>query len=190
MRCPPTPEGEPEPVPPSGTDVSSWGGGTTAPTPPAVAPGNPLPTSLASYVSNAETDAANRLKRERVDNAPPGTYFPNDCADLFLEAPWSTRGAYIVQTYIDWRGGEGVTSSNGSVPCDGGASAWTNCCRHDKYVFICDSFKNLSAPERTFTLIHEALHVAGQREDNDSTFGPSDPPNPTQIQDNVRAACQ
>ena len=38
-------------------------------------------------------------------------------------------------------------------------------------------------------LIHEWLHIAGQREDTNSTYGPNDPPNSDQIQRVVGEAC-
>ncbi len=99
------------------------------------------------------------------------------------------HGAYILGSYIVWRYGEGVTDSRGNVPCTI-STAWTECCTHRKYVFICDSFARLTPEERTITVIHEALHVAGQKEDRTTSFGPGDPPTSSQIQANVRAACQ
>ncbi|HEX8152801.1 MAG TPA: hypothetical protein VF698_06745 [Thermoanaerobaculia bacterium] len=186
VRCPDdglAPAGEP-------TDTSSWGGTSTNYLPLGPAPGTPLDAETGAKVQSAETDAYDKLRRERLADGPAGSTLPNDCADLFLEAPWSERGAWLVSSYIIYRNGTGVIGNDGTTPCASGVPAWTTCCRHEPYVFICPSaFNGLSATDRALTLIHEALHVAGQREDKNSTFGPSDPPSSGQINAAVRAAC-
>jgi len=135
-----------------------------------------------------------KLKRVRANTVDPDAskyeFLPNTCADLFWGAPWSTNGQYLLHTYVAFRNGDGVTDPNGHVPCSEGAAAWTTCCNHDKYIFLCNSFQNLSSSDRIYTVIHEVMHVAGQKEDTNSTFGPSNPPNPSQITAAVRSACQ
>ncbi len=196
----PTPEGERLEVrcsdgggsaPPGYTNPvipPTFGGSGTKPPAQTIHPGNPLPADLNFKVTNANTTAKVEAKG---DKDPYSTFWiPDECSALFNSAPLHMSGYSILDGYVIYRHGEGVKDAAGNTPCSSGAAAWTSCCEHKPYVFICNAFGNLSAAEQANTLIHEALHIAGQREDGSTTVGgPSDPPNPGQIQDKVRAVC-
>lgn len=146
------------------------------------------PVNLAGYVANANQTAQVRVKGDKDPYS--NFWLPDECTALFSNSPLGMNGYSLLNSYITYRHGEGVQDANGKVPCSEGNAAWTSCCDHKKYVFICNSFANLSMSERANVLIHEAMHVAGQREDQTGTVsGPSDPPNTTQIQDMVRSVC-
>jgi hypothetical protein len=172
------------------TDITTWRGGNTPVDEAGYAPGTILTGEDWAAMDRARKAAFAKLRREKMLDAPPGSYEPNDCADLFNEAPWSENGAYIVNNYAVYRNGEGVTDHEGNVPCSEGANAWTRCCNHSKYVFLCARFKSLPAGEMARVLIHEALHVAGQNEDHTYTVSATDAPTTSQISDAVRAVCQ
>lgn len=185
MRCPTSGGG----AEPPGYIPPTWGGSGAPQTPSSPAPGMPLVGITASNVSSANSGAVARTKGEY----DPSTRFrlPDECTMLFNRSPLGMSGSNLMSSYIKYRSGVGVKDPQGNVPCNGGRVAWTLCCNHDPYVFICDSqFNALPPNERMYYLIHEAMHVAGQLENETGTVtGPSDPPNSGQIQGEVKKAC-
>lgn len=131
-----------------------------------------------------------KVRGEKVADMK-GVWEPTECTDLFAANPLGKTGAYILGNYIVFRDGTGVKdAADVNVCATGSVSAWTKCCQHDPVVFICPSeFTDLSPSQRSTKLIHEALHVAGQFEDQDGSVGPGDPPNPSQIDAIVNGAC-
>lgn len=173
------------PVPGDG----SWGGGTPTSS---TAPGMPLSGDLYMAVSQANTAAKNAVRGDQQYSPELKWYYvPNACTKLFYGSTYSQDGYQLLNGYITYRNGEGVRDPNNAnrIPCNEGVSAWTTCCNHDKYVLICNSFLNQTGPNRTATLIHEAMHVAGQRETVGGNNGDQTPPNPAQLTEAVKAAC-
>lgn len=186
MRCPSSGGNPPGGTPP-GYIPPTWGGGGT-PQNPSSAPGMPLSGITLMNVNNAHNNAKILVAG---DYDPDSRFWlPNECTALFNgnKMGVSARG---IMDYVVYRSGVGHQDASGNVPCNGGVSAWTTCCTHTKYVFICDSrFNNLPAAERAYYLIHEAMHVGGQLENGTGTVtGPSDPPNSDQITAEVKKAC-
>lgn len=183
MRCPGSGGGSP----PSGYIPPTWGGGST-PVTPSPAPGMPLSGMTSMNVTNAHSTGKVLVAGDRDPSS--GFWLPNECTALFNgnKMGVSARG---IMDYVKYRSGAGVADGNGKVPCNGGVAAWTTCCTHSPYVFICDNaFNNLPASERPYYLIHEAMHVGGQLEDTSgSVSGPTDPPNSGQITTEVKKAC-
>lgn len=88
---------------------------------------------------------------------------------------------------IDWTG---PSSSWIEVRCPQSEdSVWTTCCQHDPDVFVCSRFENQPRDFAAALVIHEVLHVAGQREESDPGEEPLPPPTPAEITDAVREAC-
>jgi hypothetical protein len=170
----------------------SYGGSGNPKAPPSPLPGMPLNTTTSQKVSSAKSEAINRLRGEHIvdDGTGKGTWVPTECTDLFLNSPLGKTGAQLLSNYIVFRDGTGLRDSAGRTPCSEGAAAWTTCCTHDPVVYICPSqFNAAGLDARVKYLIHEALHVGGQQEDQDTTVGPGDPPNSSQINNDVAAAC-
>lgn len=191
-RCPQSAGWVTNPNDPIDDPGGSWGGGGAIQQPQSPHPGNTiLAGELSMELDRAKTDAQAETRGDRVFNDGTGKYeiVENECSDLFNASPLDMRGPEVLANII-WRGGEGVNDASGNAPCDQpGTALWTTCCSHSPYVFVCDSFKSLPSSTQTAIVIHEAMHVAGQLEDQDSTTGPGDPPNSTQITDQVKAAC-
>ena len=61
--------------------------------------------------------------------------------------------------------------------------------KRSAHVPVCNAFLQFAGDTAEAMLIHEWLHIAGQREDTNSTYGPNDPPNSDQIQRVVGEAC-
>lgn len=144
-------------------------------------------------VTNATKAAIDKVRGTKItdEGTNKGTFEPNQCTDMFNNSPLGLKGGYLLGSYIIWRDGTGVRDADDMDVCATGVPAWTTCCSHSPVVFICPGkFNQLSATDRYLTLIHEALHVAGQMEDKDSTVGPNDPPSSTQIGSDVKSACQ
>jgi hypothetical protein len=163
----------------------TWTRGT--PTNPSTAPGTPLAGALLTAVDNANASAVRKTHGDRIFDEGSSTYYyvPNECSELFDGSEFNDNGSYLLRSYIQYRDGEGV-ESGGRTPCSEGAAAWTTLGNHSKYVFICPSFLNMTSSDRTARLIHEALHVAGQREDEDSS---TLPPSDNKITTAVKEAC-
>jgi len=167
--------------------AGSWGGsgGTRSPANPL--PGSPIPPDLVNPIDRAMRTARDKMRGERIDK---GQWEPTGCGDLFANNPMGMSAMQML-AYIVIRDGTGVKDANNVDVCaSGGVSAWTRCCEHDPVVYVCSSvFRGLSANLQSRKLIHEALHVAGQREDKNGSVGSGDPPNTTQIDEIVRKAC-
>lgn len=198
MRCPasgsdrlPYP-GTTLPSPPPGEGGGTWGGNGTPKNAVSPAPGTAIASGeLLLELTRAKDEAKVALRREPFspdgEPDPKGRTFPSKCADLFLETPLGLEGYELLGNgYVVFRGGEGLQDQNGVVQCASGVPAWTTCCDHSKYVFICNSFKMLSARQQTNVIIHEVLHVAGQRE---GSGYPASSPSPEQIRDRITSAC-
>jgi hypothetical protein len=175
--------------PPPGGAVGSTVGGTGIPQAPAAPyPGNPIMGATSQTLSRAKELASEKLQGEFDPELR--RYVANECTDLFLESPLNRTGRSLLNGYVVFRSGQGVQDSSGRIPCDGSTAAWTRCCSHSPYVFICDNqFNQRSTTNGALVIIHELLHVGGQREDQSSTVGPADPPNSGQINDVVAKAC-
>lgn len=176
-------------APPDGGD-GSWAGTGTSQNPPSPLPGMPLSGAAGMAVTSAKNTAITKLRGEKVPDMK-GVWLPTRCTDLFAANPLGHPGAYILGNYVVFRDGTGVKNEkNIDVCAEGNSSAWTKCCQHDPVVFICPAeFAALSPSQRSTKLIHETLHVAGQFEDLDGSVGPGDPPNTSQIDAVVNAAC-
>jgi hypothetical protein len=153
----------------------------------------PLSGATLTNVSQAKNAAVLKTRGEHVtdEGTNKGTWLPTACTDLFLNSPLGRTGASLLGNYIVYRDGTGVKDAAGVDVCGSNTvAAWTKCCEHDPVVFICPSrFNSSSASDRVKYLIHEALHVGGQSEDKNGSVGPDDPPNSTNINDIVDAAC-
>jgi hypothetical protein len=148
----------------------------------------PLPPATLLKVNQAHAVA----KALVAGDYDPSTGFriPNECTMLF-NGNLLGQSANSVMGSVKYRSGTGVQDQAGNTPCNASVAAWTTCCNHSPYVFICDSkFNGLPASEQPYYLIHEAMHVAGQLENGTGTVtGPSDPPNSEQITALVKKAC-
>ncbi|HEX9981967.1 MAG TPA: hypothetical protein VGF69_01765 [Thermoanaerobaculia bacterium] len=177
------------PDPPPGGEVGSTFGGSGTPVAAAAPhPGNPLDQAT-QLALNSGIDLAD-VKLMGEFDPDLRRYVSNECTELFLESPLGRSGRSLLNGYVAFRSGTGVRDSAGAVPCNGSAAAWTNCCSHSPYIFICDSrFNEMSRTQRALVIIHELLHVGGQREDKNTTVGAGDPPNSPQISDAVAKSC-
>lgn len=202
VRCPANgsnPSGWSSSGDPADADGSrgSYDGTGTKTTAPSPLPGMPLDPTTSQKVSGAKNAAIQKLKGEQDFDPSSGKpiWLPTACTDLFLNSPFSTAtnptpGAQLLGGYVVFRDGTGYRDAAGIDQCAAGAAAWTTCCRHDPVVFICPTkFNGASLDVRVKYLIHETLHVAGQREDQNGSVGPGDPPNSSQINADVDAAC-
>lgn len=167
----------------------TWGGPGAEQ--PSDEPGSPLSGSLLFSWNLAYNVAENRLRGD--SNCCLGGkpyYTPNECTMLFNGNPMGRTGKYLLTEYINPRRGDGVVGPKGKVPCDNaGISVWTTCCQHDPDVFVCSRFENQPRDFAAALVIHEVLHVAGQREESDPGEEPLPPPTPAEITDAVREAC-
>jgi hypothetical protein len=170
----------------------SFGGSGNPSTLPSTLPGTVLNPTTGQNVNNAKNAAIQKLRGTKIvdEGTPKGTFEPNACTNLFLNSPLGMTGGQILGSYVTFRDGTNVKDSNNVNVCATNVPAWTTCCNHDRIVYICPgSFNSMSANDRMWTLIHEALHVGGQLEDKDTTVGPNDPPNSSQIGADVKKAC-
>lgn len=171
----------------------SWGGTGTSQPAPSPLPGMPLDSQTNFYVNGANGKAVTKTRGEKVTDAgtPKGTWVPTACTDLFLHSPLGKTGVELLSGYVVYRDGAGVVDGQGVNRCaSGSVAAWTTCCQHDPVVYICPTkFEQMSVNDRANVLIHEAMHVGGQREDTNGSVGPGDPPNTVQINDVVARAC-
>ncbi len=115
---------------------------------------------------------------------------PTSCSMLFDNSPLGMSGVEILNGYVVFRRGEGVTHGSNVKPCENPTTgAWTTCCNHDRVIFLCDRFAGFATSFAATLLIHEGLHVAGQLEDTSPSTGPGDPPTAGQLTSAVEAAC-
>ena len=112
------------------------------------------------------------------------------CRKLFDGAPLTTNPTNLILENMIKRNGEGVEGPGGVTPCDSSSiKVWTTCCSHTPVLYFCNSFSSVNALQAGRLIIHEALHVAGQRENSSASAGPNDPPNPSGINSAVSKAC-
>lgn len=174
--------------PPDGSG-GSWGGSGNPKDPLANAPGTALSGTTSFNASSAKSGATVKLRGEKVPDMK-GVWEPTACTMLFHNNPMGRSGADLMANYVILRDGTGVKDSAGNEPCKSNVAAWTTCCNHDRYVFICPSkFDGLSSSQRQAILIHEVMHVAGQMEDGTTSVGPGDHPTSPNITAEVEAAC-
>jgi hypothetical protein len=159
--------------PPDGSS-GSWGGSGTSKPAPSPLPGNPLDPETTMARDSARKLAIEKLRGEKVTDLK-GVWEANECTNLFLNSPLGRSGASLLGSYVVFRDGTGKKDAQGVDQCATGISAWTTCCQH--------------VSDRAGILIHETMHVGGQREDTNGTTGPDDPPNTSQIKDAVNKAC-
>jgi hypothetical protein len=170
----------------------SYGGAGARQSPPSPLPGTILDPITTQAVTNARKTAIEKTRGTKIVDEGTGkqTWEANECTNLFNNSPLGLKGAYLLGSYLVFRDGTGVKDGNNRDVCATGVPAWTTCCDHDPVVFICPgSYSRLTSERQAFTLIHEALHVAGQKEDTNTTVGPGDPPNTSQIGADVASAC-
>lgn len=182
-------------IPPPGTTppdgVGSFGGNGTPQSIPTPLPGNPLTPQQLQKLDLAKPKATSKLLEVKEPDTPPGTRFATTCSALFENNPMGRKGADLLANYVIFRDGTGVKApGTQTVVCNSDTKAWTTCCLHNRVVYLCNSFgATTNIDELAYFLIHETLHVAGQKEDLNTTVGPGNPPSSGQIQDVVRAAC-
>lgn len=154
---------------------------------PSSGPGNVLSPSLQGRVNTGITVAKKKLLGVLNPYLEP---VETVCSGLFLGFKDYQDGAWILTVWTKFRGGEGVKDSKGNTPCSSNTAAWTFSCPenqvcHHRYIYICNKFSNLTAEQAGLKLIHEAWHIAGQKE------SPAVPNAPTssQIDSMVLNAC-
>lgn len=184
MTSPPPPGQEPVDGP------GSFGGNGTPAAPPSPLPGDAITAQQLTKLAAAKSAARSKVARRRIPGLDPPTLAPTTCTLLFENAPLQMTGVELLDSYVIFRGGQNVVGPLGNEPCSsGGTGAWTTCCDHSPIIYLCNEFSNLSSSTAGLILIHEMLHVAGQREDSNSTTGPGNPPNTAQISAAVMEAC-
>lgn len=176
-----------------GADGSSgsWRGTGSTQSPSDPHPGTVLGGDLYQSYIRATTNAINILTEQEccIQNKPYRVPKDSPCHRLFHGNPMGMGPYNLLADYVIIRNGEGVKDNSGNIPCNLGYPAWTKCCSHSPYIFVCNQFENLPESTAAAILIHEVLHVAGQREDTDTSIGPGDPPNTHQLTEGVRKAC-
>jgi hypothetical protein len=180
---------EPGPNEPAPDGPGSFGGDGDPGEETTPAPCNPVPVARQPKLNSAISSAKTRLTRV----GPPENRQPTTCTTLFRNSPLGMPGLTLLDPnapfHAIFRYGENCTLPNGDQPCNSGVAAAATCCTHSPYVYICDAFDNRTTTEAALLLIHELLHVAGQKEDTTTSAGPGDPPTTNQLNDVVRAAC-
>lgn len=174
-------------TPTQGTIPSTWGGTGVPAAPATTAPGTPLTGVLDVTVGEAVDAAWLKLRGEWDPELR--RYTDNECTNLFDGSRLRYSGMALLTSYVMFRDGTNVQDASGQTPCNANTLAWTRCCSHSPYVFICNAFASAPADRRTSTIIHELMHVGGQREDGNATVGAGDPPNSGNITNAVNEAC-
>lgn len=168
----------------------SWRGPGSEPEPRTSHPGNPLGLKEKVKWDNAMDIASTKLLGDCENIGGKPHCIPDECGRLFQGNPLGRKGYDLLTNYVIPRGGEGISDAHGVKRCSlPGVQAWTNCCDHNPYVFVCKRFGDLNANDAAMFMIHETLHVAGQHEDTDGATGPGESPNTNQISAAVREAC-
>lgn len=182
---------EPGPTDPAPDGPGSFGGDGDPGSPTDPHPCDPVPADpLGSKLSQARIWATQKLSWV----GPFENRRPTTCTALFRNSPLGVAGKTLLDEnapfHAIFRKGENCTLPNGQPsPCSSSIAAFTTCCNHSPYVYLCDSFADYSHTDGGIRLIHELLHVAGQREDTSTTTGPGNPPTTNQLNDLVREAC-
>lgn len=197
VRCP-EPEGPlggdggwtttPPPSGPPPNNDGSWnGGGSILPTTPAA--GQPLPQAWGPLVTRVNTTVRDKLRGEWNTDVKPYRYVPTECTMLFDNNKLGMKAVGLFTSSV-LRHGQQQIASNGSQPClRPNTYAWTECCDHSPFIFLCDAWATQSTNDASLSIIHELLHVAGQTEDTTSSAGPGNPPTSEEIDQVVRLAC-
>lgn len=182
-------------IPPGPSDPPPGGPGSFGGTGNPGSPSNPHPCDavagpLAQKLEKAKTWATTKLSWV----GPPENRRPTTCTALFRNSRLGVPAKSLLDEnapfHAIFRRGQNCTLPNGQTsPCGSGVAAYTTCCSHSPYVYLCDSFANLTSTDAGIRVIHELLHIAGQREDETSSTGPGDPPTSNQLNDLVRVAC-
>lgn len=126
-------------------------------------------------------NAGKRIALERLEQDA-------ECKALFQGNPTGHSG---IDTFrmISWRDGNGMYPSS-QDPCDQGlVFAWVDASSEKAEAYLCYEFQFLKKDLAAAVLIHEALHIAGQDEDQTSWSGPGDPPRSMDISQIVANAC-
>lgn len=181
---------EPGPNDPAPDNPGSFGGDGDPGSPTDPHPCNPVSGALLQKLTQAKTWATTKLSWI----GPPENRQPTTCTHLFRNSPLGVSGKSLIDGSSPFqavfRNGQSCTLHNGDPsPCGSGTAAVATCCEHSPYVYLCDSFADLSQTDAGIRLIHELLHVAGQKENTTPSTGPGDPPTTNQLNDLVREAC-
>ena len=108
------------------------------------------------------------------------------CRALFANSPLTENPQWLLSK-IQWRNGQNAPEST----CDEPDSVATHVGQsHNIQVLLCPSFVNLNDGQAAVIILHEALHVAGQRENGDGSVGPGNPPGSASISRAVADACE
>lgn len=180
----------PEPNDPAPDGPGSFGGDGDPGAPVDPHPCNPVTGALSQKLTQAKAWANSHLSWI----GPPENRQPTTCTHLFRNSPLHLSGKSLLDGaapfHAIFRNGQNCTLHNGEPsPCSSSTAAVATCCEHSPYVYLCDSFAGLSQSDAGIRLLHELLHVAGQKEDSTPTTGPGDPPTTNQLNDLVREAC-
>lgn len=166
----------------------SIGGG--GPSTPGTRPGNDRGQGAGHDIPNA-SELATKL-RDAKSLALSKLANPT-CAQLFANTSYNMHnGVYIIRDFTIYRDGTNTLEA-GRRLCVGSRPAYTR--QHGRRVLLCrDAFLGQTESEAAITIIHEALHTAGQSECLVARpAGPNNnpPPCPTteMLNDAVRRAC-
>ncbi len=108
------------------------------------------------------------------------------CRSLFANSPLTENPEWLLSK-IQWRNGQNAPEST----CDEPESVATHVGQsHNIQVLLCPNFVNLNDGQAAVIILHEALHVAGQRENGDGSVGPGNPPGSASISRAVADACE
>ncbi len=184
--------------PPTGSvpdNGGSFGGNTnlnpySSPPPGTSVPSGPKTDKLNSAKSSAGSKLALNCHKDPVDQQIK--CWETTCTSLFANNRTHMPGSQIFGSAVFRYGqnfsylADGVTRT----PCQetNAPIAFVRAI-NDRYIFLCDTFFGFAPPTASLLLIHELLHVAGQREDLNGVAGPNNPPSSDAIQDEVENAC-
>lgn len=110
------------------------------------------------------------------------------CAALFANSPLPLDGVTVLNK-IAWLNGEAVQQYNRCDEPDGRPAYYASPGEHVPQIYVCDAIMGFSDGGAATLLIHEALHVSGQGEDQTALAGPGDFPNDVGISFVVAEAC-
>ena len=108
------------------------------------------------------------------------------CAGLFQNSPLTENALWLLSK-IQWRNGELDPAGFCTEPDV--KAYYRHPSVHEPIVYLCDAFTGQTLSEAATTVIHELLHVAGQREDDTWQAGPGDYPISRGITFVIEEAC-
>lgn len=108
------------------------------------------------------------------------------CRALFANSPLTENPIWLLSK-IQWRNGQDYGQSKCSEPDQVAFHVGES---HSIQVLLCEAFSDLNTSQAAVIVIHEALHVAGQRENGDGAAGPNNPPGSLSISRAVADACE